>query len=686
MIEALCDEWMGFLKEYYKTQIEEICLFYPSKKSLYVDYWDLDRYSKELAEMLLSSPRETLAEAERALKNFEGTENKEIPVRIRNLTKASRVKIGKMRSEHLNKFLAVEGLVKKVTEVRPILKVGIFQCPNCDEITEVVQESRKLKEPLFCDNCNKRVKFRFLAERSSFSDTQKIEIQDAGESLSTEPVRINVYLEGDLTGTLNPGDHVLTNGTLCGSIRLDDRKGKTTIFDKYMEANSFELQEEKFEEIEISDEDERRIVEISRDENLIDDLVASISPTIYGLEMEKRALALQLFSGLQKEMEDGTRIRGDIHILFVGDPGTAKSQLLRYVAQLAPRGIYASGKSSSAAGLTVTVVKDAFGEGRWSLEAGILVLADKGIACIDEIDKMTPQDSGAMHQAMEQQEVSVAKAGISSTLNTRCSILGAANPQYGRFDPYKSTAEQINLSPALLSRFDLIFSFIDKPNPSRDKDLAEHIAKVHYSGELMESRKAGSESELGEDVENVARPVIEPLMLKKYIAYAKRFVPILTEKAINKLVSYYTNLRKIGEREKAIPITARQFEAMIRLAEASARSRLCDRVEEKDCEIAIEIMDYCLRKMAIDSETGLRDIDFIIGRPASQRSRMDRIVEIIKELEEEDEKGADESEVLRIASSEKIPEFKTSDTLRKLKSEGIIYEPRNGRLRVIKGK
>jgi replicative DNA helicase Mcm len=687
MIEALYDEWTNFLRQYYKTQMDEILLTYPLKKSLLVDYWDVDRYSEDLAEALLFSPKESFVEAQKALDTF--MEGKDVTIRVKNLTKTYRIRITELRSGNLNRLVAIEGLVKKVTEVRPILKVGVYRCSNCGEEVYIEQDTGHLQEPVICQSCGKRAKFSLVVEKSLFSDTQKIEIQEMGEGVSSEPARLSAYAEGDIAGVLNPGDHIIANGILRGSVRLDEKRAKTTVFDKYLEANSFELQEEKLEEIEITDEDERRIIEISKSDDLISDIIASISPTIYGLDMEKKALALQLFGGLQKEMEDGTRIRGDIHVLFVGDPGTAKSQLLRYVAQIAPRGMYTSGKGSSAAGLTATVVKDAFGEGRWTLEAGVLVLADRGVACIDEIDKMTPQDASAMHQAMEQQEVSIAKAGISATLQTRCSILGAANPQYGRFDPYKPTGEQINLSPALLSRFDLIFPFTDTPDKDRDRKLAEHIAKVHFSGELKELRKRRRDvivREYIEGSEDVAKPAIEPTLLKKYVAYAKmRIVPVLTPAAMDRLVSYYAALRRSGE-GGAIPVTARQFEAMIRLAEASARMRLSNFIEEKDCETATGIMDYCLKKIGTDAETGRLDIDTVIGKPASQRNRMSRVMEIVRELEVTDDRGAEEGEIIRMAVSEGIPEAQVTDTLRKLKAEGMIYEPKAGRFRSIKNR
>ncbi len=222
-----------------------------------------------------------------------------------------------------------------------------------------------------------------------------------------------------------------------------------------------------------------------RDPQLQRKIVRSIAPTIYGNEDVKEAVALQLFGGIPKEMPDGTHLRGDIHMLLVGDPGIAKSQILRYVVTLSPRGIYTSGKSSTAAGLTATAVKDEFGDGRWTLEAGALVLADMGIAAVDEMDKMRTEDRSALHEAMEQQSISVAKAGITATLRCRCALLGAANPKLGRFDAYTPISEQINMPAALLSRFDLIFVMQDMPDPKLDEAIAEHILKTHRVGEMI---------------------------------------------------------------------------------------------------------------------------------------------------------------------------------------------------------
>ena len=478
-------QWQKFFEENCKSDIETVALEYPEKRSLYVDYWDIDKVDSKLAESLIDQPYKALYNADEALKNIDvASENKlQLHFRVLNLPETDKILIRKIRANHLGKLAAVEGLVKKRTEVRPKLQVGAFQCQKCGAVVRIEQEEDILKEPSECfedqGGCGRVSSFKLLANLSSFIDSQKIEIQENPEGLrgGAQPERIGVYLEDDLVGEIAPGDRVIVNGILHSTQR---RRGtfRLTAFDKTMDAVSIERQELAFEEVEV--------LKVSKDPEINEKMKASISPTIFGLDVEKEAMILQLFGGLAKEMPDGTRIRGDIHTLFVGDPGTAKSQMLTYMSKLAPRSIYASGKASTAAGLTAAAVRDEFAEGQWTLEAGALVLADMGVACIDEIDKMEESDRSAIHQAMEQQEISVAKAGINATLKSRCAILAAANPKLGRFDEFLPIHEQINMPPALLSRFDLIFSIIDKPDRTRDADLATHILLTHKAGEVTE--------------------------------------------------------------------------------------------------------------------------------------------------------------------------------------------------------
>lgn len=413
----------------------------------------------------------------------------------------------------------------------------------------------------------------------------------------------------------------------------------------------------------VIDSGEKEIKKVSLDPEIYNKFRNSIAPTIYGMNYEKDALILQLFGGIRKKTIDGTIIRGDIHTLLVGDPGTAKSQLLRYIKELAPRSILASGSGSTKAGLTATAVKDEFSEGQWVLEAGALVLANNGIACIDEFDKMHNDDRGGMHQAMEQQEISIAKAGINVTLKSQCSILAAANPKLGRFDDFIPLHDQINLTPVILSRFDLIFEILDKPNEKRDTELAKHILKTHMGQQT--------------------KPIFSKEFLRKYIAYAKQNIePKLTQEATDILTNFYVKVRAASD--ESIALTARQLEAAIRLSEASAKLRLSNKVTVEDVKRAIEIINQFLNKIGTDPETGRVDIDIIsTGVSHSQQSRMKTLIEIIKQTcKESNDNHADKKDIIKEAEIKGIETTKTEDTLNRMKKLGQIFEPIKGKYRL----
>jgi replicative DNA helicase Mcm len=368
---------------------------------------------------------------------------------------------------------------------------------------------------------------------------------------------------------------------------------------------------------------------------------------------------------------------------MVGDPGTAKSQLLEYISRLAPRGVYASGKSSTAAGLTAAAVRDEFGEGRWTLEAGALVLADKGIACVDEIDKMSPQDRSSMHEAMEQQVIHIAKAGITAALQTRCAVLAAANPKYGRFDEASPISPQIDMPTTLLSRFDAIFTITDKPDKLRDADMAEHILHAHLGGEMRRYRLEKEDDKYSEEEESrmlaSIHPELEPDFLRKYVAYAKRSIfPVMTTDAVNAIKDYYIKLRGQGSGDEtaAIAITPRQLEAFVRLSEASARVRLSDKVTLEDTDRAINIVEYFLSKVAQDA--GVFDIDMIAtGTGHSQRSRLMELMNIIEELIGRSKNATTfPNEVIMEAESHGISRDHVYSDIEKLKRDGRIYYPK----------
>ena len=358
-------------------------------------------------------------------------------------------------------------------------------------------------------------------------------------------------------------------------------------------------------------------------------------------------------------------------MLLVGDPGVAKSQLLKYVQSIAPRGLFTSGKGSSAAGLTAAIVRDT-DTGEITLEAGAMVLADRGICLIDEFDKMSENDRSAIHEAMEQQTVSVAKAGIFATLNARTGVLAAANPKYGRYEDQRSFSENVNLTPAILSRFDLVFILKDKPNEEKDSILAEHILQQH--------------------IENVDETPQNRLMdedkLKKYIKFANNnFKPIISSEASEKIREFYVQMRNryggnMNNGEGSVTITARQLEGIIRLAEAKAKASLKKEVTKEDAQFAIDLMEYSLKEIAIDPETGTLDIDALYsGQTQSRRNRFAIIQSLIDDLYRENNGPFSKDELIQRAKNlENIPETYTNEMIDQMILDGVLYNPKGDTL------
>ena len=649
-----------FFATSYKDDVFKILEKYPDERSLTVNYQSLEMFDPDLADLLIEKPEEVIEAAQIAIKNIDPlVKDADINIRFEKLSNIIALK--DLLSKYIGTFVAADGIVRKTDEIRPRIETGVFECRGCMRLHEVEQTSgNRIIEPSLCSECGGR-SFRLLQEESKYIDTQTARMQEPLENLSggTEPKQMLMVLEDDLVDELNPGDKVRITGTL--KTFREERSGK---FKNYIYVNHIEPLEQEFEELQLSEEDEEKIIELSQDPNIYEKIIKSTAPSIKGYREVKEAIALQLFGGASKQLEDETKLRGDIHILIVGDPGIGKSQILKYVSRLAPRSIYTSGKGTSGAGLTAAAVRDELGG--WSLEAGALVLGDQGNVCVDELDKMRSEDRSALHEALEQQTVSIAKAGIMATLNSRCSVLAAANPKFGRFDSYKVLAEQIDLPAPIISRFDLIFVIEDKPNKEKDAELADHILKTHQYTTI--------------DYE------IEPELLRKYIAYARKNVnPRLTEEANEVLKQFYVTTRNSNpEEQSAVPITARQLEAIIRLAEASAKVKLKETVDREDADKAVKLQMACLQKIGVDPDTGEFDIDRLgpEGTPKSDREKIQKVTEEIKRLEEEFN-GDAPLNVLLSNMSEKfgVSEDKTEQIVNNLVQKGVIYQPTTGYFR-----
>jgi replicative DNA helicase Mcm len=689
-------DWSKFLKTRYKKQLGELTREYPFKRTLQIDYREVVSFGKagtRMADELLENPGKVLDDVQNAIKNHQliktpdRKEGAVINIRFVNLPRKTGIR--EIRADDINRFVSAEGILRKTTEVRPRVVHAVFRCP-AGHFTEKKQGYGKFQEPDGCatDGCTFR-KLDLVAKRSRFVDSQKLRIQESPEGLrgGEQPQTLDVDVTDDLTGIVAPGDRVIVNGILRSMQRIT-HGDKSTIFDIYLECNSLEIAEKEFEEVEISEKDEDEIRDLSQDPQIYRKITHSIAPTIYGSEDVKEAIALQVFGGIAKEMPDGSHLRGDIHVLLIGDPGIAKSQLLRYIVKLSPRAIYTSGQSSTSAGLTATAVKDEFGDGRWTLEAGALVLADKGICAVDEMDKMHKEDRSALHEAMEQQSISVAKAGITATLKSRCALLGAANPKYGRFDDFAPIGDQINMPASLLSRFDLIFIMTDKPDHKKDSAIADHILKAHGIGELMvqhaHSPIAGVNDEYIRQQLLPVTPDIEPGFFRKYVAYAKRTCyPRLTTEAKDALSAYYMKLRDLADTNKPVPVTARQLEALVRLAEASARIRLSNTIEQADADRVVNIVDTCLRQVAYDAKTGSFDIDKVTtGISKGRRDLIRTIKEVIRDMA--DPNGwARVQDVIDTVSQHGFNKDDILQVLEMLRRGGEAMEPKSGNIKLL---
>ncbi len=650
--------------ESYKEELHELAI--NDLKSININFSDISKFDPELSEELLNSPEDVIRAAELAISNME-LPSTNIRVRIINLPKTKNVKLRDIRSIHINKFINVEGLVRQTSDVRPQVVSAMFECPSCGTHMTMLQLDSKFKEPSRC-SCGRRGKFRVLSK--DLVDAQRIIVEEVPESLEggEQPKRLAVFLKEDLVDPkmekrTTPGSKIGVVGIVKEVVIPLSTGGQSTRYDLVMECNSIIPMEETFDDIKISKKDEEDLKKLAKDPMIYEKLISSIAPSIYGHELVKEAIVLQLMGGVKKIRDDGTKTRGDMHVLLVGDPGSGKSQLLQFVSKAAPKARYISGKGATAAGMTATVVKDEFLRG-WALEAGALVLANKGIACLDEMDKISEEDTSSLHEAMEQQTVTISKANIQATLRTETTVLAAANPKFGRFDPYTTIAGQIDMPPTLINRFDLIFPIRDLPDREKDEKIASHVLGIQMDPTQLKSE-------------------IPVNILKKYIAYVKqRVFPNLTKEAVDEIKNFYVGLRNLpvaGEDTsiKPIPISARQLEALVRLAEGSARVRFSNVVTKKDSQRAINILKYCLMQVGFDYETGQIDIDRIsTGMGASERGKILAVREIINELDKKIGKEIPVEDILAAAAEKGINEDKVNESIEKLKRSGEIFQPK----------
>lgn len=681
MMESTVTAWKEFLTRYYKHKIIESAV--SDDPCILIKHTDILNYDYKLSEQIINEPDKCLAQMQDALALMEFPFKNKINKTLRVVGFKKHVRIRDIRSDNVNRLSSVECTVQNISHVCDSCVEAAFECARCKKVTFLCQEGAidgVFIEPAYCEcNDEKKGVFRLLYKESKFTPFQKIRLQENPEDLSgdEQPRVIDACMFGDLTDDVKPGERIVLNGILRSQQRQKNQR-KTKYFDYYFDAVSVEHEEIAYEDLKITHEDETRIRSYAESENPADLVASCIAPWIFGNAIIKLGMSAQLFGGVRKVLPSGKKIRGDIHILWVGDPGMAKSEMLIDIAEnLAPRGIFCSGLGISGAGLTAATVKDDFtGDGAFSLRAGVLALMNGGgIACIDEVGRMKDEDREKMHPAMEQQIIPIDRAGFHTTLRSECSVLAAGNPKDSRWDD-GPVADQIGIDKALITRFDLIFVSRDVPNPERDREIANHVLTTNKMGEEY-ARLRNKGQSIPAETEGTLKTKIPRDDLKKWIAFARRKIfPVINDDVKRLLSDFYVEIRNSNGSEKILHATPRQLEGPIRLAEAFARIRLSDTVTQEDAMHAIAV----IKKSMVDSGN---DYDLLnVGNCEDQRERRKRIVGIIESLEKEHGCAILEDAIYR-AEKVGITGIQLTKELKyMIEFSGEIYETGKGNYRV----
>lgn len=683
------DDIQSFYSDWYGDRIAEFAQSYPKdERVLEIDFGDVRQSLPDIADDYLADPETVREWFEEALRLYELPADLNLSgarVRFTDLADALSHEVRDVGdwtpTGIANSFTILRGQVSKRTQGQILVGTAYFECQRCGTLNEVPQAesptlsggSDGLQDPHECVGCERQGPFILDEEQtiSSGQNFQTIRLQRPPEANGDTRETLDVNLRADLVDSVRPGDRVAVGTEVSG--RIADGGDHPTM-ELYGDADAVERLESDFTDIDPSEYIDE-IEEIANSADPYQEIIDSILPSHRGDEELKEAIAYQLFGGVEKTLPDGNQVRGTIHVFAVGDPGVGKSTLLRYVEELAPRSVYTTGTGSTEAGLTCAAMKDDFGDGGWTLEAGALVEANNGVCCVDELDDMAEEDRAGLLEAMSDQRISVSKAGINAELPAQTRVLAAANPELGRFDQYESIADQIDIHPALLSRFDLVFTLTDEPDAEEDQQTAAHINRGNRAGQR---RAAGQSVDAGEDIE----PPISPELMRAYVSHARQFKPVLTDAADERIRHEYVQIRQANDESEAIPTTPRMVGALTRLAEAAARIRLGEYVTVDDVERAIRIYRESMEDVGMDPETGEFDADVVeTGTSDSQRSRVNAIKKAVAAIQDEHDNGAPKEAIVDMPSLDRWDEDKIEHEIEQLKEKGELYEPRNGYLR-----
>jgi replicative DNA helicase Mcm len=688
------DELIAFFRDYYRDEIGEFLQQFPDDTTQFpIAFDDLERGVSIDVPGTLDSFAEHYVNNPDAFDNHlvDALDHVDMPVKA-DLTGAT-VQVTDLPEWHTfypgdfspkdeaGNYRSVTGEISRATDVYARLEVAAFECQRCGTLSKIPQTDSDFHEPHECQGCERQGPFDVNLDESELIDAQMLRLQTPPEVAQGAGQEIDVYLEGEeLVDTASVGDRV----TITGTVHLEQLSSggtKTPKFEPYVDGRHIALEESDHTEIDISPEERERIHTLATGEEGEPLEVAgeSLKPEIYGHETVKQMLVLAMVGGAGPG-----DLRGDFHVLCLGDPGTAKSELLDRVEEIAPRSVGVSGKGATEAGVTASAVQDDFGDGNAAtLKAGALVKANGGVCCIDELDDMPADVRAAMLGPMSKQRIHVNKWGINARLSTETAVLAAGNPKHGRFDMYQPIVQQFDFAANLLSRFDLIFTFHDRPNEERDSKIANRILRSRDA-----KKRAAAGDQLEEDADTIEGPIGGDL-LRKWIALAKQQPdPVFASDDVREaLKEQFTALRGIHDYDddEPVPVTFRKLPATVRIAEAAAKFEFSETIEPRHAKIATKAVGESMQDFGVD-EDGNLDADIQeTGMSMSQKEKLDAVKEVLKEVQSEhDREGAQIDDVLdTLKEAKDMPEDTALQQIQKLRDQGEVYEPQTDWLRYI---
>lgn len=651
-------------------ELLNLIIEYPDKKHLSVDVSLLEMFNSELVDELINNPIQYIEQAnevlnliieDRLITDF----GNDCYIRIVNIPDWKKTLLKNIRIKELSKMVSLSGTIRRVGQIVIKFRSAAFECQRCMHITNVFQSGNYIIQPLECENeqCGRQGPFKMLVNESDTYDGQTIFIQEHTDSIEggEQPRVIPVIIDSELVGQFQPGNKVNVNGIVMAEHNSKEKMKKNEL-EYYLLGHSITLDDEENDIIDISHKERDELELQASDQNIIANLIDSFAPHIKELAAIKLALMVAIVSGPNITTTSGKIERGYTHVLLCGDPATSKSQLTKYTCKLVPRSQYTTGEGSTTVGLTAAVVKDELIGGGWVVDAGALVLADKALCVIDEADALRDYEIKGLGTALSDSSVEIHKAGINTRLPCREPIIMALNPIHGRFDQFEDIPPQINIKPDTLSRFDLIFTIFDNPNPENDDIISNAIL---YEGNID--------------------TVFDFIKLQKYLHAAKNIHDVeLSDGALGEIKRMYLELRGTFNYTKRVAITARHLEALKRITRAIAKLHLSNVATVEHATIAVNLLTESFIMFNTDKKTGFIDADLSeIGSSKSQRDRVKILIDIIRSVQNDNHGLAPKGDIILAALDKKLSEKDIENLFKQLMRQGEIIQPKDGMFKVV---